>query len=124
MRPYPLNQYFRSQAVLSEELREQLYTQIVEYRHDLPAVAASFGVDVRRVAAVVRLKTIEKRWQDEVSGNYFLYMAHHAALMITFKNSISLEDIHMVTKFALRASLILQLYPILSQTTITRLCTR
>lgn len=31
-------------------------------------------------------------------------------MMILFQNSISLEDQHMVTKFALRASLILQLY--------------
>jgi len=67
MRPYPLNQSFRSQPVLSEELREQLYVQVAIYRHDLSSVAASFGVDIRRVAAVVRLKTVEKQWEAEVS---------------------------------------------------------
>ncbi|KAI7209747.1 hypothetical protein KC333_g8576 [Hortaea werneckii] len=65
MRPYPLNQSFRSQPVLSEELREQLYIQVVNYKHDIPSVAATFGVDVRRVAAVIRLKTIEKQWEEE-----------------------------------------------------------
>jgi len=65
LRPYPLNQSFRSQPVLSEALREQLYIQVTTYKHDLPSVAATFGVDVRRVAAVVRLKTVEKQWEEE-----------------------------------------------------------
>ncbi|TKA61839.1 hypothetical protein B0A55_11226 [Friedmanniomyces simplex] len=65
MRPYPLNQQFRSQPVLSEALREQLYIQVSVEERDLLSVAASFGVDIRRVAAVVRLKTIEKQWEEE-----------------------------------------------------------
>jgi transposase len=67
LRPYPLNRDFRSQPVLSEELREQLYQVLVTQGNDLSAVAAAFQVDVRRVAAVVRLKTIEKQWEAEVS---------------------------------------------------------
>lgn len=74
MRPYPLNQSFRSQPVLSEELREQLYIQVVNYKHDIPSVAATFGVDVRRVAAVIRLKTIEKQWEEEVSTHSLLFL--------------------------------------------------
>ncbi|KAK5123800.1 hypothetical protein LTR85_002436 [Meristemomyces frigidus] len=65
LRPYPLNQSFRSQPVLSEELREQLYIQVAMFKHDLPSVAATLGVDIRRVAAVVRLKTIEKQWETD-----------------------------------------------------------
>lgn len=67
LRPYPLNNQFRSQAVLSEELREELYRQIVVRKLDVATVSAAFGVDMRRVAAVVRLKTIEKQWVTEVS---------------------------------------------------------
>ncbi|KAK5115674.1 hypothetical protein LTR62_000763 [Meristemomyces frigidus] len=65
LRPYPLNQAFRSQSVLSEDLREMIYMQAVENGHDLASVAATFGVDIRRVAAVVRLKTVEKEWEAE-----------------------------------------------------------
>lgn len=68
LRPYPLNQSFRSQPVLSEGLREQLYIQVAVFKHDLASVAATFGVDMRRVAAVVRLKTIEKQWEADVSA--------------------------------------------------------
>lgn len=67
LRPYPLNRDFRSQPVLSEELRQQIYKMVVEAGHDLKAVSAAFGVDIRRVAAVVRLMTIERQWVDQVS---------------------------------------------------------
>ncbi|WPH03178.1 Hypothetical protein R9X50_00605400 [Acrodontium crateriforme] len=62
LRPYPMNEHFRSQSVLSEELREQIYQQVAVVGLGVDTVASSFGVDMRRVAAVVRLKTIEKQW--------------------------------------------------------------
>lgn len=67
MRPYPLNQDFRSESVLSEDLREELHRQVVERGVDISTVSAAFGVDTRRVAAVVRLKTVEKQWVEQVS---------------------------------------------------------
>ena len=66
MRPYPLNHAFRSERVLSEELREAIYNQVVARGTDISTVSAMFSNDVRRVAAVVRLKTIEKQWVSEV----------------------------------------------------------
>lgn len=66
MRPYPLNQDFRSESVLSEGLREELHRQVVERGVDISTVSAAFGVDTRRVAAVVRLKTVEKQWIEQV----------------------------------------------------------
>jgi len=69
LRPFPLNENFRSQPVLSEEFREELYRQIVVKKMDLQGVSAAYGVDMRRVAAVVRLKTIEKQWIEDVSCN-------------------------------------------------------
>lgn len=65
LRPYPLNNDFRSQSILSEELREELYKKIVDEKVDLSTVSALYGVDMRRVAAVVRLKAIEKNWVSE-----------------------------------------------------------
>lgn len=67
MHPYPLNQNFKSESVLSEELREELYRLIVVRKMDLQGVSAAYGVDMRRVAAVVRLKTVEKQWIEDVS---------------------------------------------------------
>lgn len=67
LRPYPLNKDFRSQPVLSEDLRQRIYTLIAEQGIDLKSVSAAFGVDIRRVAAVVRLVAVEKQWVKEVS---------------------------------------------------------
>jgi hypothetical protein len=66
LRPYPLNNDFRSQSILSEELRLEIYKKIVDEKVDLSTVSALYGVDMRRVAAVVRLKTIENNWVSEV----------------------------------------------------------
>ncbi|KAF7197535.1 37S ribosomal protein S35, mitochondrial [Pseudocercospora fuligena] len=65
MRPYPLNHHFRSESVLSEDLREELYRQVALQGQSISTISAAYGVDLRRVAAVVRLKTVEKQWQEE-----------------------------------------------------------
>ena len=97
MRPYPLNQQFRSQTVLSEELREKIYELIVRERIDLKSVSATFGVDIRRVAAVVRLKSLEKQWVAEVSTSSNPEITPDS-MMISIQISISLEDTYMVTQ--------------------------
>lgn len=99
LRPYPLNQNFQSQAVLSEELRERIYEMVALDNFDLKSVSAVFGVDIRRVAAVVRLKTIEKQWEQEVSniGGRDAPMCRSTHDDFNFKHSISLEDTYMVT---------------------------
>jgi hypothetical protein len=50
-------------------MREELYRTVVLRKMDLQGVSAAYGVDMRRVAAVVRLKTIEKQWIEDVSCN-------------------------------------------------------
>lgn len=107
LRPFPLNQNFRSQSVLSEELREQLWKEVSENKRSVSTVSAVYGVDMRRVGAVVRLKTVEKEWIAQVSQPIFLLQPPPHSMMINKKNSISLEDKYMVTNFSMRASLIM-----------------
>jgi hypothetical protein len=98
LRPYPLNNDFRSQAVLSEELRQEIYKKIVVEKVDLSTVSALYGVDMRRVAAVVRLKTIENNWVVEVCHAVpFAIPATFTFHDESYKNSISLYDTHMDT---------------------------
>ncbi|EHK22764.1 uncharacterized protein TRIVIDRAFT_83845 [Trichoderma virens Gv29-8] len=63
--PFPLNPLFRSQPVLDEQTRELIWDKVMGRGESLKAVSAEMGVDVRRVAAVVRLKEVEKQWQRE-----------------------------------------------------------
>ncbi|KAK6007046.1 hypothetical protein QM012_006054 [Aureobasidium pullulans] len=93
LRPYPLNRDFQSQSVLSEALREEIYKKIVDEKVDLSTVSALYGVDMRRVAAVVRLKTIERNWVAE--GKKLATPYHDAVLQMlpqTRFNPKLLED--------------------------------
>lgn len=74
LRPFPLNPAFVSQSVLSGELRNAIYEHVVVRGKSVRAVSVLFGVDMRRVGAVVRLVELEKRWIKEVchiSGSLF-----------------------------------------------------
>ncbi|KAK7754625.1 hypothetical protein SLS62_003409 [Diatrype stigma] len=61
--PFPFNPLFRSQSVLSDGAREIIWEKIMKHGESIKAVSAEFGVDIRRVAAVVRLKEVEKDWE-------------------------------------------------------------
>lgn len=109
LRPYPLNQNFVSQPVLSEDLREKIYELVVEDGLDMKAVSGAFGVDTRRVAAVVRLKTIERQWLSEVSSLFSSNPTRRVYMMIIFKNRLVLKTHTWLQNLALRASLITEL---------------
>lgn len=66
LRPFPLNQYFRSQPVLSEELREAIYRRVKRDGATVSLASVEFGVSNERVGAVVRLKQMEKEWIAQV----------------------------------------------------------
>lgn len=53
--------------MLSEPMRNIIYKKVMEEGSALKAVSEELGVDVRRVAAVVRLKEVEKQWVKDVS---------------------------------------------------------
>lgn len=65
--PFPNNPLFRSQPVLDEATRELIWEKVTQRGDSLKSVSAEMGVDVRRVAAVVRLKEVEKKWVADVS---------------------------------------------------------
>ncbi|KAG5920713.1 hypothetical protein E4U53_003883 [Claviceps sorghi] len=60
--PFPQNPLFRSQRVLDDATRELIWEKVTMRGESLKAVSAEMGVDVRRVAAVVRLKEVERQW--------------------------------------------------------------
>ena len=64
--PYPMNPQFRSQHVLSEELKDAIYERVMIGGQSVRNVSATLGVEMNRVGAVVRLKALEKEWEKEV----------------------------------------------------------
>ncbi|KAL2135023.1 hypothetical protein VTI74DRAFT_10060 [Chaetomium olivicolor] len=63
--PFPNNPFFKSERVLSDEARERIWHAVMRDGIPLKAVSAQFNVDMRRVAAVVRMKEVEKKWMSE-----------------------------------------------------------
>jgi hypothetical protein len=66
LRPFPLNKFFRSQPVLSEDLREAIYKRVKRDGATVSLASVEFGVSNERVGAVVRLKQMEKEWIAQV----------------------------------------------------------
>jgi hypothetical protein len=66
--PFPLNRNFVSQPILSEQMRENIWKRIMQDGQSVRDVSATLGVEMRRVAAVVRLKEVEKEWLRIVSS--------------------------------------------------------
>jgi hypothetical protein len=96
--PFPLNRTFVSQPVLSGRMREEIWERIMKQGKSVTEVSAELGVELARVGAVVRLKEIEKEWVRIVSSSVDWYLPPNTFMMI-YKNSISLQDNYMVTKF-------------------------
>lgn len=66
LRPFPLNKNFISQSILSDELREEIWKRVRVDGKSVRQVSVEMGVDMRRVAAVVRLVEVEQRMVAEV----------------------------------------------------------
>ncbi|CAK7235166.1 hypothetical protein SCUCBS95973_009177 [Sporothrix curviconia] len=75
--PFPHNKTFQSQKILGESMREAIYRRVCHNSQSIKSVAASSNIDMRRAAAVVRLKEIEKKWEAE---GKFLAIPYHDAV--------------------------------------------
>lgn len=83
-KPFPFNPTFISQTILSEEAREEIYQRVFTNDEPIKVVSADLNVDHRRVAAVVRMKEIEKEWERQVCLTAFFPLAS--------KTSFSYDD--------------------------------
>ena len=66
MIPFPTNLRFKSDPVLSEELKDYIWHRVMVDKVSVRRVSAELHVEMRRVGAVVRLKGLEKEWEAEV----------------------------------------------------------
>jgi hypothetical protein len=97
LRPFPLNKYFRSQPVLSEELREAIYHRVTRDGATVSLASVEFGVSNERVGAVVRLKQLEKEWIAQVCfdipfPHHPLHDETYLKIRLVFKTSTWLES--------------------------------
>ena len=67
LRPFPLNPFFVSRPVLSEPLKEEIYQRVVHKGYSITKASDQFKITIERVAAVVRMKQMERDRLAEVS---------------------------------------------------------
>ena len=68
--PFPQNRSFRSERVVNEAMREDIWKKVMKDGQSVKTVSAQLGVEMSRVGAIVRLKEIEKEWVRRVSLFY------------------------------------------------------
>lgn len=67
--PFPMNRQFRSEPVLSEELKDEIFRMWKEDGKTVRRISADMQVEMRRVGAVLRLKSVEEDWKNQVCLN-------------------------------------------------------
>lgn len=67
LRPFPLNEVFTSESILSEPLRQEIWKRVAVEGKSVRTVSVEMGVEMRRVGAVVRLVELERKMKEEVS---------------------------------------------------------
>jgi len=80
LKPFPLNQQFVSQSILSEALRLEIWKRVQVQKKSVRQVSVELGVEMRRVGAVVRLVEVERRMKAEVREGFFLHSQSRRAL--------------------------------------------
>jgi hypothetical protein len=113
MIPFPLNKEFRSQPVLSEELKDEIFRRITQEGKSVKVVSAELGVEISRVGAVVRLKSVEQNWVEKVCYillSETLWLSRMRNLLSIsledmlhgyFKNKLQLSDLRLSYNFIL-----------------------
>jgi hypothetical protein len=71
LRPFPLNKQFISESILSEDFRQAIWRKVQIEKRSVRQVSVEMHVDMRRVAAVVRLVEVERRMKAEVRQSHF-----------------------------------------------------
>jgi hypothetical protein len=88
LRPFPLNRNFTSQSILSEDLRNEIWDRVQQQGKSVRQVSIEMGVDMRRVAAVVRLVEVERRMKAEVSTRPYHSVFPHPISMMNNQNRL------------------------------------
>ncbi|KAF3990904.1 hypothetical protein FT663_02977 [Candidozyma haemuli var. vulneris] len=63
--PFPANQYTQTAQVISEDLKAEIFSQVVEKGSNAQEVAQRYGIRLPRVEALVKLQHIERQWKNE-----------------------------------------------------------
>lgn len=89
LHPFPQNLHCKTASVISEDLKQKIYSEVVEANVLPQEIAHKYGIKLTRVEAIVKLQQIENSWREQVCT-----FRQFGAEMMSYL--ISLEDTDMV----------------------------
>ncbi|KAL3229734.1 Small ribosomal subunit protein mS45 [Nakaseomyces bracarensis] len=63
LQPFPSNPHCKTNYMVSNELKDQIYNDIVVNKLSTQQVSQNYGLKIPRVEAVLKLASIEKKWE-------------------------------------------------------------
>lgn len=85
LHPFPQNLHCRTASIISDDLKQQIYSEVVEGDALPQEIAHKYGIKLARVEAIVKLQKIEKGLKEQVC-----IRCTNAEMMRLQKKSISL----------------------------------
>lgn len=66
LHPFHNNLHCKTASIISDDLKQTIYSEVVEKSMHTQEVAHKYGIKLARVEAIVRLQKIERSWREEV----------------------------------------------------------
>lgn len=66
LHPFPQNLHCKTASVISEDLKQKIYSDVVENGVLPQELAHKYGIKLARVEAIVKLQLIDKSWRETV----------------------------------------------------------
>lgn len=63
--PFPSNNFCQTNLALSNQDKEEIHQKVVAQKVPIQEVAVSYGIKIPRLEAVVRLKQVEHKWEQQ-----------------------------------------------------------
>lgn len=76
LHPFPQNLHCKTASVISEDLKQKIYSEVVESNVLPQEIAHKYGIKLTRVEAIVKLQQIEKSWREQVCYFYSFYLKY------------------------------------------------
>ena len=64
LQPFPSNPHCKTNYIISNELKEEIYELIQVQGQSTQQVSQKYGLKIPRIEAIVKLMTIEKKWES------------------------------------------------------------
>lgn len=73
LHPFPFNPYCKTASVIPLSLKDKIYEEVAEKGAHVQEVAYKYGIKIPRVEAIIKLRDVEKLWEQKVSYIFFIH---------------------------------------------------